>query len=104
MGFWGVISNSSNWWSKIEPDMSEDAPFIFKNYMSKLRFEVILLSLCYTSREDFEYNHGFFYISQIEDAFNTNISDEFNTSLIDVLGKKYHGVVQQVYSQIYVHF
>ena len=65
--------------------MSEDAHFILKKYMSRLRFKLILQSICYINREDLEYNYWFFYMIQMEEAWNINIANEFNRSLIDVL-------------------
>ena len=41
---------------------------------------MILLSLCYSNRENVEYNDGLFHIRQMEYACNMNITDEFNLS------------------------
>ena len=67
--------------------MSEGVPFRLNKYMSGTRFEVIISSLCYTDRDDVEYNNGFFQMCQMEEAWNRNITDEFNPSWINVLGE-----------------
>ena len=45
IGFWVIISNRRNWWSTADPNMSDGSPFRINNYMSRMRFEAILLSL-----------------------------------------------------------
>ena len=87
MGLSVEIYNSRNYWSITEINMSEVAPLILNNYLSSMRFEVNLLSLHYTDRQDFEYNDGLLYMSQMEEAWNMNTADEFNTSQINVLVK-----------------
>ena len=52
MCFWVIIINRRNWWSTVEPKISEGVPFRLNKYMSRNRFEVILLSLRYTNKKD----------------------------------------------------
>ena len=49
MGCWVIISNRRNWCSTVDPTMSEGSSFRLNNYMSRMRFEGILLSLRYTN-------------------------------------------------------
>ena len=67
--------------------MYESEPFRPNIYMPRTRFELILLSLCYTNRKDVEYNGGFFHMHQMEKAWNIHIADEFNLSQINMLVK-----------------
>ena len=39
-----------NWWSTVEPTMFEGEPLGINNYMSRTRFEGVLLSLHYIDR------------------------------------------------------
>ena len=65
--------------------MSESAPFRLNKYMSRTRFEVIILSLHYTNREDFVYNSWLLRMRQMVEVWNMNISDEFNPYWINLL-------------------
>ena len=85
MGRWVIISNRDNLWSTEELTMSECAPFRPNKYMSKTRFEGILLSLCYTDIKCVENNYRFLHISQMEEACNINMDEEFNPSRNNVL-------------------
>ena len=60
MGCWVIISSRRNWWTKIEPNMSEGVPLGLNQYMSRTRFEVILLSICYTDGENFNTMMGYY--------------------------------------------
>ena len=66
-------------------NMSENVPLRLNKYMSRTRFEVILLSLCYTNIEGVEYSDGFFHMRQMEESWNMNISDELNLSWINIM-------------------
>ena len=79
------ISNRRNWWSTVEPTMSEGATFRLNKYISSTRFEVILSSLRYMGRKDVEYNAGFYHICQMEKTQNINMAEEFSPSWIHVL-------------------
>ena len=48
--------------------MSESASLRLNKYMSRMRFEVILLSICYTNIEGVEYNDGFFHMCQMKES------------------------------------
>ena len=67
--------------------MSEAALFRLNSYMPRTRFEGILSSLCYTDREDAEYNDGFFHIREMEEEWAMNTDEEFNLPWINVLDK-----------------
>ena len=64
--------------------MSECAPLRLNKYISRTSFEVILIPLSYTDREDVKYNDGFFHMRQMKEVC---IDDKFNLSCIYVLDK-----------------
>ena len=65
MGWQVGIYSKSNWWSKADLTMCEGAPFRFNNYMTRMRFEGIFFSLCYTVRKDVGYNDGLLHMRQM---------------------------------------
>ena len=67
--------------------MSEGVPFRLNKYMSRKRFEGILLSMLYTDIKYVEYNDGSFHMRQMEEAWNMNMAEKFNPSWINVLEK-----------------
>ena len=87
MGCWVGITNRRNWWSKPELKISGDARFRLNTYMSRTRFEGILVSLRFKDKKDVEYSDGFFHMRKIEEAWNLNMDEEFNPSLINLLDK-----------------
>ena len=50
----------------MDTDISEGETFRPNIYMSSTRFEVILSLICYTDRENIEYNDGFFHMRQMK--------------------------------------
>ena len=65
--------------------MSRGATFRLNKYMSRARFEVILVSISYRVQNDVGYYYGFFHMHKTEEAWNLNMAEEFNPSWINVL-------------------
>ena len=85
MGCWVEISNRSNWWSTAEPTISGGAPFRLNNYMSRTRFDGILVSIRYIDQKVIGYQDGFVHTRKIEEAWNLNMAEQFNPQWINVL-------------------
>ena len=61
--------------------MSEGVTFRLNKYMSRTRFEGVILSLHYTDKRIW----NIFYMSQTEEARNINMAEKLNPSWINVL-------------------
>ena len=69
----------------MEVNMVEGAPGRFTKYMSLNRFEEILLNLSYTDNNVSAYNEKLFYVRQMDDACNSNMTKGFEPSWVIVL-------------------
>ena len=61
------------------------APFRLSNYMSRTRFDEILVALQYTNHKNVDFEDGFFHMQQMEEAWNQNMEDEFIPSWMSIL-------------------
>ena len=67
-------------WSNTEVNMFEGSIFRLTKYMSLNSFEEIIYNLSYTDRNVPVYNENCFYMRQMEDAWNENMTKFFEPS------------------------
>lgn len=85
MGCFVGISNRRDWWSMQDITLEKGAPFRLGRFMSKNRFEEILIALTYTQDAMPTYRDGFFWQRKMKEECNENMTRVFEPSWVSVL-------------------
>jgi hypothetical protein len=81
MSFFVGIDNRADWWSTSPIDIMSCAPFCLNAYMTRERFDEIMLALKYTNEEvPTTFIDWFHEVRQMIDAFNEHYKSEYSPS------------------------
>ena len=82
------IDNRKDWWLTNPINMNNGAPFCLNKFITRNRFEQIMLVLKYTNKEPHSTFIDWFYVvHQMIDAFNKHYSSEYFPSWLSCLAK-----------------